>query len=79
LLALNEPETSLHPDLLEPLAKQLVNAGKYSQLWVVTHSQKLAELVEKFSGESPIKLELIGGETRVMGQRTVEESEEEVG
>jgi predicted ATPase len=79
LLALNEPETSLHPDLLEPLAKQLVNAGKYSQLWVVTHSQKLAELVEKFSGESPIKLELIGGETRVMGQRTAEESEEEAG
>ena len=79
LLALNEPETSLHPDLLEPLAKQLVNAGKYSQLWVVTHSQRLAELVEKFSGESPIKLEITGGETRVMGQRTVDESEEEAG
>jgi len=79
LLALNEPETSLHPDLLEPLAKQLVNAGKHSQLWVVTHSHRLAELVEKFSGEAPIKLELIGGETRVMGQRTLEESEEEAG
>jgi len=79
LLALNEPETSLHPDLLEPLARQLVNAGKYSQLWVVTHSQRLAELVEKFSGESPIKLELIGGETRVLGQRTIDESEEEAG
>jgi predicted ATPase len=79
LLALNEPETSLHPDLLEPLAKQLVNAGKYSQLWVVTHSQRLAELVEKHSGEAPIKLELTGGETRVVGQRTVDESEEEAG
>ncbi|HEY3770271.1 MAG TPA: AAA family ATPase [Candidatus Angelobacter sp.] len=79
LLALNEPETSLHPDLLEPLAKQLVNAGKYSQLWVVTHSQRLAELVEKHSGESPIKLELTGGETRVVGQRTIDESEEEAG
>jgi predicted ATPase len=79
LLALNEPETSLHPDLLEPLARQLVNAGKYSQLWVVTHSQRLAELVEKFSGESPIQLELIGGETRVLGQRTIDESEEEAG
>ena len=70
---------ALHPDLLEPLAKQLVNAGKYSQLWVVTHSQRLAELVEKFSGESPIKLEIIGGETRVMGQRAIDESEEEAG
>jgi predicted ATPase len=79
LLALNEPETSLHPDLLEPLAKQLVNAGKYSQLWVVTHSRRLAELVEKFSGEAAIKLELIGGETRVLGERTIDESEEEAG
>jgi predicted ATPase len=76
LLALNEPETSLHPDLLEPLAKQLVNAGKHSQLWVVTHSQRLAELVEKFSGEAPISLEITGGETRVIGQRMVEEEEE---
>jgi predicted ATPase len=79
LLALNEPETSLHPDLLEPLAKQLVNAGKYSQLWIVTHSQRLAELVEKFSGEAPIKLELVGGETRVIGQRLMDDSEEEAG
>ncbi|HXA85135.1 MAG TPA: AAA family ATPase [Candidatus Dormibacteraeota bacterium] len=79
LLALNEPETSLHPDLLEPLAKQLVNAGKYSQLWVVTHSQRLAELVEKFSGEAPINLELVGGETRVLGHRAIDDSEEEAG
>jgi predicted ATPase len=79
LLALNEPETSLHPDLLEPLAKQLVNAAKYSQLWVVTHSQRLVELVEKFSGEAPISLEINGGETRVIGQRLVDDSEEEAG
>src|SRR5260370_1744146 len=31
-LALNEPETSLHPDLLEPLAKQMVNSARNSQL-----------------------------------------------
>ena len=69
LLALNEPETSLHPDLLEPLAKQIVNAARNSQLWVVTHSLRLAELVEKYSGESPIRLEVDGGETRVSGAR----------
>jgi predicted ATPase len=79
LLALNEPETSLHPDLLEPLAKQLVHAAKYSQLWVVTHSHRLAELVEKFSGEAPISLEITGGETRVIGQRLADDSEEEAG
>ena len=73
LLALNEPETSLHPDLHDPLARQLVNAAKKSQLWIVTHSQRLAELVEKYSSEPPIRLELVDGETRVVGQKMVEE------
>jgi predicted ATPase len=76
LLALNEPETSLHPDLLEPLAHQMVNASRGSQLWVVTHSEKLAELVEKHSGESPIRLQLDNGETRVAGQKLVDVNEE---
>jgi predicted ATPase len=75
-LALNEPETSLHPDLLEPLARQIVNAARNSQLWVVTHSERLAELVEKHSGESPIRLQLANGETRVVGQKLVEVDEE---
>jgi predicted ATPase len=78
LLALNEPETSLHPDLLEPLAKQMVHASRNSQLWVVTHSEKLASLVERNSGESPIRLQLDAGETLVEGQRLVD-VEEEVG
>ncbi|MFY0573944.1 hypothetical protein ACN28S_05845 [Cystobacter fuscus] len=30
-LALNEPETSLHPDLLEPLAALIVNASRDSR------------------------------------------------
>jgi len=76
LLALNEPETSLHPDLLEPLAKQIVKASRNSQLWVVTHSEKLAELVEKYSSQPPIRLQLAQGETRVIGQRLVEVGEE---
>src|SRR5258708_3847671 len=77
LLALNEPETSLHPDLLEPLARQLVNASKNSQLWVSTHSEKLAGLVEKYSGQAAIRLEIVGGETRVVGQKLVEDDDEE--
>ena len=79
LLALNEPETSLHPDLLEPLARQMVNAAKTSQLWVATHSLKLAELVEKYSGQSPIRLELTSGETRIEGQGLIDLEEEEQG
>jgi predicted ATPase len=76
LLALNEPETSLHPDLLEPLAQQMVRAARESQLWVATHSQRLAELVQEYSGEAPIQLELSGGETKVVGQKLIEISEE---
>lgn len=75
LLAINEPETSLHPDLLDPLARQLVNAAKNSQLWVVTHSQLMAGLVEKYSGQPPIRLELNDGETKVVGQELGDESE----
>jgi predicted ATPase len=75
LLAINEPETSLHPDLLDPLARQLVNAAKNSQLWVVTHSQLMAGLVEKYSGQPPIRLELKDGETQVAGQELEDESE----
>ena len=72
LLALNEPETSLHPDLLEPLAKMMVAAATRSQLWVVTHSLRLAELVERHSKQSPIRLELHRGETRIVGQGLID-------
>lgn len=77
LLALNEPETSLHPDLLEPLAKLIAGAGKDSQLWITTHSEPLAELVERFSGRKRTLLELVEGATHVVGQGLVTESTDE--
>jgi len=39
LLVLNEPETSLHPDLLPALANLVVTASKDAQVIVVTHSR----------------------------------------
>lgn len=71
LLALNEPETSLHPDLLDGLAQLIVQTSRNSQLWVTTHSARLAELIERHSGKPSIKLELVNGETRVVGQKLV--------
>jgi predicted ATPase len=48
LMVLNEPETSLHPDLLPPLARLIAQAAKRSQLVVVTHSPRLiAALLEQ--------------------------------
>lgn len=73
VLALNEPETSLHPDLLEPLAELIVNASRVSQLWITTHSATLARRIELISGVAPIELEKVEGETRIVGQRLIEE------
>lgn len=66
LLALNEPETSLHPDLLTPLAELIAEAARHSQLWVTTHSMRLAEMISEFSGESLIQLRMGKGGTEVV-------------
>lgn len=68
LMALNEPETSLHPDLIEPLAELIAAAARRSQLWITTHSQALAEAIRARTGQAPLALEMVGGETRVAGQ-----------
>jgi predicted ATPase len=65
LIALNEPESSLHPDLLPPLAKMIVDAAEFSQIWVSTHSTQLARSIQEKSGTDPIELQLVEGETRV--------------
>lgn len=56
LLALNEPEMSLHPDLMQPLAELIVAASQSSQVWVTTHSQKLTNFIQNLSGTQPINL-----------------------
>jgi len=65
LIALNEPESSLHPDLLPPLARLIVDAAEFSQIWVSTHSTLLARSIQEISGTDPIELELSEGETRI--------------
>lgn len=74
LLALNEPETSLHPDLFDGLAQMIVRAAKQSQLWITTHSLRLAELIEHHSGEATLKLGLVNGQTQVVGQGPLPDS-----
>jgi predicted ATPase len=66
LLALNEPEASVHPDLVAPLAKLIVRASRESQVWITTHSRALAGAIGQESGVSPIVLEKVRGETRVV-------------
>lgn len=46
-IALNEPESSLHPDLMEPLGRMVAQAAERTQVWLVTHSERLAEAIDK--------------------------------
>ena len=43
LMVLNEPETSLHPDLLLPLARLMAMAADHTQLWVISHAPRLID------------------------------------
>ena len=67
LMVLNEPETSLHPDVLPALARLMVAAAQRSQLVVVTHS---APLVEALVAAGALHHELVKpfGETEVADQ-----------
>jgi predicted ATPase len=51
LLVLNEPETSLHPDLVGPLAAMIVTAATRTQVVVVTHSAALRRAFERIDGD----------------------------
>jgi predicted ATPase len=53
-IALNEPETSLHPSLLPALASSIVKAAERTQVWVVTHSRPLADAIAELSG-APVR------------------------
>jgi len=69
LIALNEPEASLHPDMLGPLADIIAEASKTSQVWIVTHSAQLAEAVRERCGVRPRKVIRENGATWIEGMR----------
>jgi len=52
-IALNEPETSLHPDLLPALGRALARAATRTQIWIVTHSPELADALAGETGALP--------------------------
>jgi len=65
LIALNEPEGSLHPDLMGPLADMIVSASNQSQIWVVTHATALAKAMEDRTGLPVRQVRKINGATTV--------------
>lgn len=68
LMVLNEPETSLHPELLPALAKLIIHASKHSQMWIVSHSDILVKALGKYKECNLIELEKELGQTQIIGQ-----------
>ncbi|WP_029075442.1 AAA family ATPase [Kaistia adipata] len=66
-IALNEPETSLHPDLVGPLARLIARASERTQVWVVTHSEALAAALAGEAGVAPRTVVKQDGATWIEG------------
>jgi predicted ATPase len=72
LMVLNEPETSLHPDLLPALARLIARAAKHSQIVVVTHALRLITALKEQEGCHSITLEKTFGETTIVGTKQMD-------
>ncbi|MGP8001212.1 MAG: AAA family ATPase [Streptosporangiaceae bacterium] len=78
LLVLNEPETSLHADLLAPLAQLISGAAAKSQIIAVSHSRPLIDHLNRAAhhgGTVASTIELVKdfGATHVTGQQPLDE------
>jgi predicted ATPase len=67
LIALNEPETSLHPSLLAPLARRLASAAGHTRIWIVTHSEDLAGHLQQQTGKRARRVVKPAGATGIEG------------
>jgi predicted ATPase len=67
LMVLNEPETSLHPDLLPALSRLIVAASERSQIIVVSHAQPLIQPLAQSAVCERLHLEKSFGETALSG------------
>lgn len=71
LMVLNEPESSLHPDLLPPMARLIVQQASVSQVIVVTHAAVLVAEMERAEGARVYWLEKDLGETQIQDAEDV--------
>ncbi|MGJ7441743.1 AAA family ATPase [Aquipuribacter sp. MA13-6] len=76
LFVLNEPETSLHPDLVPALGRLVARAAERTQTVVVTHSEALRRAVADAGGSvgaTDVELVKDTGRTVVAGQGRLDE------
>ncbi|MFC9995194.1 AAA family ATPase [Nocardia sp. NPDC127526] len=74
LLVLNEPETSLHPELLVPLGELIATMAEETQVVVVTHARELLDVMTEQARDLRL-IELVkeDGATTVSGLGFLEE------
>jgi predicted ATPase len=72
MMVLNEPETSLHPDLLRSLSELILSAAQKTQVWVITHSPALISALRASPEAHMIELEKELGQTQVKGQELLD-------
>jgi predicted ATPase len=72
LLVLNEPENSLHPDLLAPLARLIAATAERTQVWVVAHAELLIAALARTPNCTLLRLERELGATVLPGQTVLE-------
>jgi predicted ATPase len=68
LMVLNEPETSLHGDLLPALGELIEEASRHIQILVVTHAPWLGAAISAHAEAGELVLEKPHGETVLRGQ-----------
>lgn len=71
LMVLNEPEASLHPDLIPPLARLIGDAAARSQVVVVSHAAALVGALEALPAARSFTLDKRLGETAVEGEQAL--------
>lgn len=73
LMVLNEPETSLHPDLLPALGRLIIAASRNTQVWVVSHASRLIATLKESPACNTLELDKQLGQTCIRGQGMLDE------
>lgn len=72
LLVLNEPENSLHPDLIAPLARLISDVSMRTQVWVIAHNDTLISELGRVADCRTLHLEREQGATTLPDQTVLE-------
>jgi predicted ATPase len=72
LMVLNEPETSLHPDLLPALGRLISEAAKTTQVWVVSHANRLVATLKEDAACHCLHMDKSLGESTLIEQGLLE-------